>query len=166
MTNTTIQPRAADHARVHLDPASILLVSAALSVIAGGLVAAVTGPLDLTKGSWLAAYLVLVCGVGGWAVGTVQEQAAPGLSPGRAKVQLSCWLGGNAAVIIGSLTSLSLVVDAGALLLATALVIALVAAPTAAAIGRLASWGYRFLLVLLMVSVPVGSGLAHLRSAA
>ena len=32
-------------------------------VVLGGLVAAVTGPLELAKGSWLAAYLVLVAGV-------------------------------------------------------------------------------------------------------
>jgi len=32
-------------------------------VVVGGLVAAVTSPLALAKGSWLAAFLVLVCGV-------------------------------------------------------------------------------------------------------
>ncbi len=69
MTYTKTPPRAADHARGHLDPASILLMSAALSVIVGGLVAAVAGPLGLAQGSWLAAYLVLVCGVGGWGSG-------------------------------------------------------------------------------------------------
>ncbi len=79
-------------------------------------------------------------------------------------MQLGCWAVGNAAVIIGPLASLPLLVDAGVLLLETALVIALVAAPTAAAIGRLTSWGYRALLVLLMVSAAVGSVLAHLRS--
>ena len=39
------------------------------SVVLGGLVAAVTEPLDLTHGSWVAAYLVLVGGVGQGAMG-------------------------------------------------------------------------------------------------
>jgi hypothetical protein len=43
-------------------PAEILIFVGASCVVLGGLVAAFTGPLQLTDGSWLAAYLVLVCG--------------------------------------------------------------------------------------------------------
>lgn len=165
MTNATAT-HGPGHDRRQLDPASILRFSAAFGVIAGGLVAAVTGPLGLERGTWLAAYLVLVCGVGGWAMGTVQGRATPGLPLARARVQLGCWALGNAAVILGSLTSLPLLVDAGVLLIEAALVIALAAAPPAAVTGRLTGWGYRALLMLLMISAPVGSILAHLRSAA
>jgi len=42
-----------------------MTVGGAGCVIVGGLVAAVTGPSGLEQGSWLAAYSVLVCGVGG-----------------------------------------------------------------------------------------------------
>ena len=38
-------------------------------IVLGGLVAAVTGPLHFDRGSWLAAYLVLVCGVAQCAIG-------------------------------------------------------------------------------------------------
>ncbi|MGB3829881.1 MAG: hypothetical protein WA962_14010, partial [Ornithinimicrobium sp.] len=59
---------------------------------------------------------------------------------------------------------LPVVVDAGVLLLEASVVIAFVVAPTAAAVGRLNRWGYRALLVVLMLSAPVGSVLVHLRN--
>ena len=40
------------------------LVLGSVGVVLGGLLAAVTGPLALPMGSWAAAYLVLVVGVG------------------------------------------------------------------------------------------------------
>lgn len=151
-------------------------------VILGGLAAAVTGPLGLRNGSWLAAYLVLVCGVGSFAIGAVQARSAP--TPVRAWIQLSCWAVGNIAVIAGSLTGIPAVVDSGVVLLVIALLVALAHAlrpahPTGrrstdddiaglppAPIGRLVGWVYRCLLVLMIVSAPVGAVLAHLRSAA
>lgn len=42
------------------DPATILTATGVGCVVLGGVIAAVTGPLDLAHGSWLAAYLVLV----------------------------------------------------------------------------------------------------------
>lgn len=170
MADTATSPRAAgphhDNPTVsaNANANAILVSSAALSVIAGGLVAAITGPLGLAQGSWLAAYLVLVCGVGGWSIGTMQKHATAGLSPARARAQLGCWAAGNAAVIAGSLTSLPVVVDAGVLSLEASLVIALIVAPTTALVGRLSGWGYRALLVVLMLSAPVGSVLVHLRN--
>ena len=50
---------------------------ALLCVVAGGLVAAVTGPLRLEHGSWAAAYLVLVGGVAQGALGIAQYFLAP-----------------------------------------------------------------------------------------
>lgn len=148
-------------ARRYRGPPSILVASAAFSVVAGGLVAAVTGPLMLDRGSWVAAYLVLVCGVGGWGIGAMQGRATAGLSPVWARVQLGAWALGNVVVIIGSLSSIALGVDAGVVLLELALVIAFISAPAAAAVGRMSGWGYRSLLIVLMVSAPIGSALSH-----
>ncbi|MCE5292393.1 MAG: hypothetical protein LLG14_24605, partial [Nocardiaceae bacterium] len=54
--------------RQHADALVVLGMS---QVILGGLVAAVTRPLALTHGSWLAAYLVLVGGVAQYTMGRV-----------------------------------------------------------------------------------------------
>lgn len=151
-------------------PVRVLVFGGAACVLLGGAVAAMTGPLGLDKGSWLAAYLVLVCGVGTRAMGVMQSRS-PGASmpAGRGWIQLASWTLGNAAVIAGSLLGVAGIVDVGAALLVVAVVIALihttqpklVAAPGST--NRLILWVYRCLLLVLLVSVPIGSVLAHLR---
>lgn len=162
MTTSAAFTRWDSHARSDLT-SSILIGGAALSVLAGGLIAAVTGPLALTQGSWLAAYLVLVCGVGGFGIGTMQGRTTAGLPPVWARTQLGGWFGGNAAVIVGSLSALPLGVDVGVVLLEGALVIALIRSPGIAEIGQLRGWGYRALLLVLILSAPIGSVLSHVR---
>lgn len=134
-------------------------------VILGGLVAAVTGPLGISNGSWLAAYLVLVCGVGSYAIGTMQ--ARPALSPissGWGWVQLGCWCAGNAALVAGAMAVRAGVVDVGVPLLVVALVIALTDDVHRSQVsGRWRSLAYRCLLVVLILSTPVGAVLAHVR---
>lgn len=140
-----------------------------LFVVVGGLVAAVTGPLELEHGSWLAAYLVLVCGVATSAIGAMQTR--PGTTPMprvRSQVQLGSWTIGNAAVIVGTLGEVPWIVDVGAAFLVVALVVALVHTATAGTLSTagtvqwLTLWTYRALLVVLVVSVPIGVVLAHL----
>ena len=146
--------------------ARCMVVGGAGCVIVGGLVAAVTGPLGLAKGSWLAAYLVLVCGVGTYVIGTMQGRpGAPPMPRAWGLAQLGCWCLGNAAVIVGSLAAVAVVVDVGAALLVIALAVALADAlrgerPSG---SRMVGWAYRGLLVVLMISTPVGAVLAHLR---
>lgn len=143
-------------------------------VLLGGAVAAVTGPLALAKGSWLAAYLVLVCGVPQYVGGRVT--AARQL--GRAGwVLLAGWNLGNAAVVAGTLLSAPYVVDLGGAILLVPLLLLLWAAlrhsdPEGAAPGTVTGFGGRAgrwlliaLLVVLIVSVPIGLGLAHVRAA-
>lgn len=163
MTVRAAPPRSVGRADGYRAPSTIFTASAALSVIVGGLLAAVTGPLGLAQGSWVAAYLVLVCGVGGFGIGTMQRRAAAGRSRVWARTQLVGWFGGNAAVIVGSLSALPLGVDVGVVLLEGALAIALIRSPSVTEIGPLRSWGYRALLLLLILSAPIGSVLSHLR---
>lgn len=150
--------------------ARVLVVTGVGSVVAGGLVAAVTDPLDVYRGSWVAAYLVLVCGVGQVCLGLVQ--AVPGtraLSPGAGWAQLTCWVLGNAAVVVGTLVETPLLVDAGAVLLVVALVAALLATrrdrvgPGPAGRARPLLLTSRVVLVVLVVGAPVGVLLSHLR---
>lgn len=165
--------------------ARLLVVGGSACVIAGGIVAAATGPLRLDSGSWLAAYLVLVCGVGSYAIGTMQTRPGSPLIPSTwDRVRLAGWILGNVAVITGSLTAATVVVDAGVVALLIALVIALVDDvrpsrrpgrwPSRDEIARrpvrgFRSWltvlAYRCLLVLLIISAPVGAVLAYVRAA-
>jgi hypothetical protein len=126
-------------------------------------VAAVTSPLDLAHGSWLAAYLVLVGGVGQVAMGVARL-----LRPGPADAarlgwsQVAAWNLGNALVIVGTLITLPWLVDVGGLGCVVALALALLHARRLR--GTVRTWGYRAVLAVLLVSVPVGLVLAHVRA--
>lgn len=162
-------------------PAVAMVTVGGLFVVLGGLIAAVTGPLELEHGSWLAAYLVLVCGVAQFAMGTVQsgeDHPDEGVSPRLGWVQLASLNLGNAAVVVGTLTREPLVVDGGVVFLVVAFGIALYAvrpwrkAPfqtvagvsAKSGLGWFLLWAYRVFLVLLILSLPIGSVLAHLRA--
>jgi hypothetical protein len=137
--------------------------------VLGGLVAAVTGPLALSHGSWLAAYLVLVSGVAQWAMGRARSRVQDGARAHRwGWAQIGCWNVGNAAVIGATLGGAPLVVDLGSALLIAALAIAFHATranhlPAAERVPPLVSWAYRILLLALAVSIPAGIALSHLR---
>lgn len=140
-----------------------LFIAGVACVLLGGLTAAFTGPLDLTKGSWAAAYLVLVCGAASCAIAAAQARPrTEPIGPNATRVQAAAWALGNAAVLAGTLTGIPLAVDAGAALLLTALGLAL--ALTRSAAPGLVRTAYRLALVALLLSVPVGVVLAHLRN--
>src|SRR5690606_27411976 len=97
-------------------------------IVGGGLTAAVTGPLSLEKGSWAAAFAVLIAGVAQYAIGVVQSALAS-RQPSRRMVtsELAAWILGSAAVIFGTVITQPLIVAFGGLLLVIAL--ALMVAP-------------------------------------
>ncbi|GIF01528.1 hypothetical protein [Paractinoplanes rishiriensis] len=153
-------------------PAAVLTATGICCVVIGGLVAAVTGPLELAHGSWLAAYLVLVGGVAQWAMGQARSRRPDVLQPRRSWAQIGCWNVGNLLVIAATLTGAPWAVDLGSILLVIALVLAWHAArPGTGTSARLATaWAsllvdraYRMLLLVLAVSVPVGMVLSHSR---
>lgn len=154
--------------RSRLTPATVLTVIGCCCVVLGGLVAAVTGPLDWARGSWLAAHLVLVCGVAQYAMGHARTWYPEGAQRrGGGWAQIGAWNLGNAVVIGGTLASEPLVVDLGSMLLVIALAIALhTARPRAARsaverVSPLVGWAYRTLLVVLVVSIPTGMVPSH-----
>jgi hypothetical protein len=144
-------------------PVLVPLLIGGAGVVAGGLVAAATAAVASEKASWAAAYLVLV-------VGVAQLGLAAGLSwlvddwPSSRliAVEFLAWNLGNAAVLAGTLLSVQPLLDAGGVLIVLALLAAL-AATRPARPGRLL-WAYRALVVLVLVSVPVGLVLGQLRS--
>ncbi|WP_445154723.1 hypothetical protein ACTWLI_00130 [Arthrobacter sp. Hor0625] len=133
-------------------------------IVLGGLVAAVAGPLHFDRGSWLAAYLVLVCGVAQCAISSQSRilGAAP-LPPAQRWALFGCWNTGNALVIVGALVSIPLITDAGGLLLVAGL--ALAGAGTRHSQRLMMALLLRAFYLVLVVSVPVGLVLSHLRAA-
>lgn len=140
----------------------MLAVLGAVCVVAGGLVAAVTGPLDLLHGSWAAAYLVLVCGVASLVVAAAQTWLVAGPVPSSAAAaQALAWVAGNVGVLGGTLAGSSPLVVVGGVLLVVALVVALAVALRVR--HRLLGWAYRLVLVLVTLSIPVGLVLSVVR---
>lgn len=145
-------------------PESIGFIVGSCFVIVGGLVAAATGPLKLDQGSWLAAYLVLVCGVAQCAIGIAQQQLATHPIQARSYwTQLICWNVGNAAVIAGTLAVIPLIADLGGVALMIPLVVTIRAVQTSS--RPLLGWGYRAVIGILIVSIPIGLTLGHLQPA-
>lgn len=143
-------------------PRTVGLTIGALCVIAGGLVAAVTGPLDLAKGSWLAAYLVLVAGVAQIVLADQSRLLQVEARPRAEWVTLVLWVLGNAGVVVGTLARLPFVVDAGGLALAVALGYAVLGTRRTRAVAL--GWALRFIYVVVLVSIPIGLVLAHQRA--
>lgn len=154
-------------------PGTVLTSIGICCVVFGGLVAAVTGPLDLANGSWTAAYLVLVGGVAQCAMGQSRTRHPEKLPPDSwGWAQIGAWNLGGALVIGGSLASEPLLVDFGSVLLVGALVIALdgtrattavAAGPARRRVSAWVDWVYRMLLLVLAVSIPIGITLSYVR---
>lgn len=138
------------------------LLVALASVIAGGLLSAVTAHAANRPAAWASAYLVLVCGVGtgGLAVGRGLFSTAP-LPTGRAVFELTAWLLGNALVLIGTLLRPPWLVEIGSALLVLALG-SLVAGVRRGTGSRLLRGLFMALVIVLLVSIPVGVFLSHL----
>jgi hypothetical protein len=149
----------------------VLILLGYACIVAGGLVAAVTGPLQLQYGSWAAAYLVLVGGIAQLALGWVPGEVGRPEIGRRAWIIVTGWNLGNALVIGGTLTALPLGVDVGSLLLVLALILAIIGLvrPRGGAVGSPRGWrvllrvAYLCLLVVLAISIPVGILLTYLR---
>jgi hypothetical protein len=138
-------------------------------VVAGGLVAAATAHAPTQHASWAAAYLVLVGGVAQVGLGMGQALFAGRPSATLVTAQLACWNVGNAAVIAGTLASLPVLVDVGGALLVVTLLLLTYAlrASGARVAGGVRRWylhGFRLLVAILAVSIPIGLVLAQLRS--
>lgn len=151
-----------------LDPrvraAAPFVALASVSIVAGGLVAAVTGPTDFDKGSWLAAYLVLVGGVSLLVLGIGQATFARQL-PTRLVIttELATWTMSMMAVIAGTLSESVYTTILGGTLLLQALLNFIAAVRDPSGIGGRLVWLYRAMIAILVVSIPIGLLLAWQR---
>jgi uncharacterized membrane protein len=139
-------------------------VLGAVWVIAGGLTAAVTGPLALDNGSWAAAFSVLIGGVAQYTFGVVQASLASQRPSSRIVAgQLVTWNAGCLTVILGTVLTMPIIVHVGGLLLVAALIL-LIVTVRGRTEPRWALWLYRGLLVVILLSIPIGLTLAHVRA--
>lgn len=131
------------------------MLVAGAGIVVGGLVAAVTGPLGLEHGSWAAAYLVLVVGVGQLVLGVGQAALArKPPSPALRTWQACLYNLGNAAVLVGTFSESAVGVLTGGALLLVALVLFLGGLRGA----RTGVWTvlYGVMAAVLAISIPIG----------
>lgn len=139
------------------------LALGSVAIIAGGVVAAVTRPLGFEEGSWLAAYLVLVGGVALIGLGTGQALFSPEPPTSTSTSgQLIAWVASSTAVVVGTLTSTPAVTAIGGAVLLVVLVTFVVSVRGSTSTG-VAIWLYRAILLVLVVSIPIGLVLAWQR---
>jgi hypothetical protein len=136
-------------------------------IVAGGLVAAVNSATPFAHGSWLAAYLVLVGGVAQLALGAAPVVLpAPVSSTWLRRAQLALWNAGIAIVAAGVFADALAIVVAGSVLVLAALAAFAYGGgpvrPQAATRVML----YRLVILVLAVSVAIGSVLAGASPAA
>jgi hypothetical protein len=162
-----VLPSFAPDVRDRWSRSSAFFVIGAVGIVAGGIVAAVTGPTGWSNGSWCAAFLVLVVGVAQIGVGVAQAALAP-VNPSRALVagEIVAWNGGSAGVIVGTLVDEPVVVSIGTVVFLVALVLAGLATRGHSGLtgrARLMLLVFRVLLVVLVVSAPIGIVLSWVR---
>ncbi|MEO7130044.1 MAG: hypothetical protein ABIZ07_01545 [Dermatophilaceae bacterium] len=138
------------------------LTVALASVIAGGLLSAVTARAPSRNASWAAAYLVLVVGIAtlGLVLGRgflSREQPSDRTLLG----EFSAWLVGNALVLVGTLSEQTWLLDLGGLLLVTVLALTVLGVRRGPGL-RWVRVGFTSLVLLLLVSIPIGLILARL----
>ena len=153
-------------ARPALDPASTrFAAAAALLIVAGGLVAAVNGAAPFARGSWLAAYLVLVGGVSQAALGVGALWLRRPLPSAHVRgAQLLLWNAGGLTVPAGVLAGATAIVWAGSAVLLAALACFAANAVTAPPRADRPTVVYGGLIGALASSVAAGCALAGVAS--
>jgi len=138
-------------------------------IVAGGLISAIAAPSASENSSWAVAYLVLIGGVAQVVVGVSQSRLAPRrLSPAFLLAEFLTWNLGNVAVIAGQLLGYQFVVDAGGVVLGSSLVLLLAGVRGVlprVAWERRSLYAYRLILLMVLVSIPIGLVVGHLKSA-
>ncbi|MGH3261909.1 MAG: hypothetical protein ACRDNS_07945 [Trebonia sp.] len=138
----------------------VFVAVAGACIVAGGVVAAVNGEAAFARGSWLAAYLVLVGGVAQLLLGVgCLALPEPVGSARLRRAQLGLWNAGIGIVAGGVLADALAVVLVGSAVVVVALgCFALGGGPISPG-RRTLVLAYRALIIMLMVGVVVGGAL-------
>lgn len=142
--------------------ASAFVIFGFVAIIAAGFLAAATASIPQRQILWAVAYLVLIVGIAQIGLGAGQAWLAQ--QPPRAPMLTAQFIAfnlGNAGVIGGTFADSPFVVDAGGLALVVSLILFVWGTR-----GSARNWlktAYWILLVILIVSIPIGLILSHLR---
>jgi hypothetical protein len=136
------------------------------SVVAGGLLSAATAPTPGYTASWAVAYIVLVAGVAQLVLGIGQAKLAPHQPSGRILALESVSFNlANVAVLAGTVIGAAWMVDIGAAFIVTALVLFIWSVRGTGSANRWMLYGFRAVVVIVLVTTPIGLVIAHLKGA-
>lgn len=144
--------------------AAPFLVIGGLGILAGGFLSAISAAAPSYLASWAVAYLVLVVGFAQLLLGIGQDQLAVRRpSTGLVAAEVLAFNLANVAVLVGSLTSIVVLTWIGAALIVVAMVLFIWAARGGGSRHRWLLYLFRAMVVILLVSAPIGIVLAHSR---
>lgn len=142
------------------------IVVGGLSLVGGGVVSAASAGGPSYYSAWAVAYLVLVCGVAQLVLGLGQSSlASTAPSPRLLAAQVVALNVSNAAVLLGTLAGIPVVTYLGAGLLVLALVLFIWGVRGHQARNAWLVWAFRAMVVVLLVSAPIGLVISHVRAA-
>lgn len=135
--------------------AVVLAALGAVWIVAGGLVSAAAAPAPSYHSSWAVAYIVLVAGAAQIGLGLGQALLTNHRVPGRVLgVEVVTWNLGSVAVLAGAVLDVVAVLYLGCVLLVATLALALWTTRGGRPPGLLLA--YRLVVVVLLVSIPIG----------
>ncbi|WP_417234277.1 hypothetical protein [Arthrobacter sp.] len=140
------------------------LVIGGLGILAGGFLSAISAAAPSYLAAWAVAYLVLVVGFAQLLLGIGQDQLAVRRPSGRlVAAEVLTFNLANVAVLAGSLTSIVVLTWIGAALIVVAMALFIWAARGCGGRHRWLLYLFRAMIVILLVSAPIGIVLAHSR---
>lgn len=136
-----------------------------VSVITGGVVSAAAAPAPSYTASWAVAYIVLVAGVAQLVLGFGQAQLAP-RQPSRRVVasEAVAFNLAHVAVLLGTIAGAVWVVDIGAGFIVFALALFIWSVRGAGGGNRWLLYGYRVMILIVLITAPIGVVIAHLKA--
>src|SRR6185312_5665535 len=144
--------------------ATPFIVIGSLGILAGGLLSAISAASPSYLASWAVAYLVLVVGAAQLVLGLGQDRLAAGdVAPGTISAELLAFNLANIAVLAGSLFAVVTLTWVGAALIIVAMALFIWAVRGSTSEHRGLLWLYRMVVVVLLISAPIGIVLAQSR---
>jgi hypothetical protein len=141
------------------------LILGGVSVITGGVVSAAAAPAPSYTTSWAVAYIVLVAGVAQLVLGLGQAQLAPHQPSGRVvAIEAVAFNLAHVAVLLGTVAGAAWVVDIGAALIILTLALFIWSVRGATNQNRLLLYGFRLMILIVLVTTPIGVVIAHLKA--
>lgn len=128
-----------------------------LSIVLGGLLSAISAGTPSYLSSWSVAYLVLVAGVGQIVLGLGQALLATvQLSPRLIAAQVLTFNIASVAVLAGTAISQTVLVYLGCGVFLISLALFVWGVRSSRAHNKFALYGFRTMLVILLISTPIG----------